>query len=69
MDTTNVSQILLLALPIAIIELGLMVYAVVDLARKWKTKNLSPVAWLLIIILINIIGPILYLLIGRTDEE
>jgi len=69
MDTSNIGQLLLLILPIVIIEFGLMIYAVIDLAKKWKTRNLSPIAWLLIIILINLIGPILYLLLGRTDEE
>jgi hypothetical protein len=69
MQTQNVSQILLLALPVAIIELGLMIYCVVDLARRWKVKTLTPVVWLLLIIIINLIGPILYLLLGRSDEE
>ena len=68
MQDANISQILILTAPIIIIELGLMIYAVIDLAKKWRTKNLSPLAWLLIIILFNLIGPILYLLIGRSEE-
>ena len=60
---------ILLLLPLIIIQLGLLLFAVIDLAKKKKTKNLSPTAWILIICLVNTIGPVLYLILGRADES
>ena len=54
-------------IPIIVLQLGLMIFALVDLARRAKTKGPKWV-WALIIILVNLIGPILYFIIGREDE-
>jgi hypothetical protein len=54
--------------PILLIQLGLLVWALYDLTRPTrKVKGDSKVVWALIIIFINIIGPILYFLVGRED--
>jgi hypothetical protein len=55
-------------IPILLIQLGLLVWALYDLTRPTrKVKGDSKVVWALIIIFINIIGPILYFLVGRED--
>ncbi len=55
-------------IPIVLIQLGLLVWALYDLTRPArKVKGDSKVVWALIIIFINIIGPILYFLVGRED--
>jgi hypothetical protein len=69
MDQTNVIDILKLVWPLAVIQLVVEIYAIVDLARRWKTKNLSPIVWLILILFVNLIGAVLYLIIGRSDEE
>ena len=53
--------------PLVIIELTLVVIALVDLIRRQEVKYLPKWGWALIIILINLIGPILYLIIGREE--
>jgi hypothetical protein len=55
--------------PLIVIELALQIYAIVDVIKKKKVKNLSIPIWIIIIILVGTIGPILYLLLGRTEEE
>ena len=44
-----------------------MIFALVDLIKREQVKG-SKVVWALVIILINIIGPIVYLIFGRKDE-
>ena len=61
---------LLLLLPIVLIELGLLVYALVDLLKpERRVVGGSKLAWALVIVLINVIGPLLYLIVGRREAE
>jgi len=55
-----------LLIPIALIQLALLVVALVDWARRERTKGPKWV-WLLVILFVNIIGPIIYLLAGREE--
>ncbi len=64
----NILEILTLVWPLILLQLGFQVYALVDLARTKKTKNLTPVIWVLIIIFGEIAGPIAYLLVGKVQE-
>jgi hypothetical protein len=54
-------------IPILLLQVGLMVFALVDLVRREQTRG-PKVVWAIVIVLVNIIGPVLYLLIGRGDE-
>ena len=59
---------LALLVPVVVIQLGLLVWALYDLTRPdRKVKGDSKIVWALIVIFINIIGPILYFLVGRED--
>ncbi len=56
-------------IPILVIQLGLLVWALYDLTRPGrKVKGDSKVVWALIIIFISFIGPILYFLVGREES-
>jgi len=57
-------------IPLAVIQIGLLIFALVDIARKRRTKTLSPLIWILIICLVSSsgIGAILYLILGRADS-
>ena len=50
--------------PIIIIQLILIIVAIIDLIRI-ETTNGPKWLWVLIILFINILGPILYFVIGR----
>ena len=56
-----------LLLPLLIIEIGLLVIALVDLIRRENVKHLPKWAWAVIIIVLNFIGPIAYLIVGREE--
>ena len=56
-----------LLLPLLIIEIGLLVIALVDLIRRENVKHLPKWAWAVIIIVVNFIGPIAYLIVGREE--
>jgi uncharacterized membrane protein YhaH (DUF805 family) len=53
-------------LPIFLIQVTLMVFALVDLVRREHTKG-PKWMWALIVIFINIIGPVVYLFVGREE--
>ncbi|MDR3552815.1 MAG: PLDc N-terminal domain-containing protein [Clostridia bacterium] len=55
-------------IPVAVLEVGLMVGALVHLLRRMKTRNLNVGAWAVIIVVFEIIGPVLYFLIGREED-
>ena len=63
------TQILLLLLPIVLIEIGLIVYALRDLLRpERRVRGDSKLMWGLLIVFISLLGPILYLTVGRQEE-
>lgn len=52
--------------PLIVLQLVLMIAALVDLLRRERTRGPKWV-WALIIVLVNMIGPIIYFLLGRED--
>lgn len=53
--------------PIIIIGLILVIIALVDLSRTEKTKG-PKWMWALIVIFLNLIGPIIYFIVGRRND-
>jgi hypothetical protein len=53
-------------IPILILQLGMMIFALLDLKRRQATKG-PKWAWVLVILLFSIIGPSVYLIVGRED--
>lgn len=63
-----ISKELILALiPVIVIQLSLQVFCIVNIIRK-GVANLNKAAWIVIVLLINFIGAILYLAIGRRKD-
>ncbi|OPL10780.1 MAG: hypothetical protein AVO34_09760 [Firmicutes bacterium ML8_F2] len=54
--------------PLLVLQILLMVWALVDLIRHKELKGFPRWAWVLIIVFINIFGPIIYLVFGRGEE-
>ena len=61
------SQTFLYILPLLAIQLVLDVIAVLDLAKRPKTRG-PKWMWLIIILLVATIGPIIYFVVGREEE-
>ena len=60
------SRLVLLLLPIFVIQIALMAFALVDLVRSQYTNG-PKWMWGIIIVVVNIIGPILYFVVGRRN--
>lgn len=63
----NPNQLLLILLPLLILQFILLVVALLDLIKRPETNGPKWV-WLLVIVLINLIGPVLYFVFGRTKR-
>ncbi|MBN2853110.1 MAG: PLDc_N domain-containing protein [Clostridia bacterium] len=64
----SISKELILALvPIIIIQLSLQIFCIISIVRK-GVANLNKAAWIAIVLLVNFIGAILYLAIGRRKD-
>ncbi len=61
-----IRQYLPFLIPILILQLGLMAVALVDLVRRERTKGPKWV-WAIIIVVVNLLGPILYFMLGRDE--
>jgi hypothetical protein len=61
-------EILPFLVPLIVLQLVLLVVALYDLTRpERRVKGDSKVVWALIIIFVNLIGPLIYFLFGRED--
>jgi len=60
-------KLLPLFIPIFIIQIILLVIAVLDWVKRPVTRG-PKWLWLVIIVFVNILGPILYFVVGRREE-
>ena len=65
----STGQILALLAPILVIQLGLMIAALYDLEKSERTvRGGSKLVWVLVIVFLNIVGPIVYFVAGRDES-
>jgi hypothetical protein len=67
MDISVLMKYIPLLIPVVVIELGLMIAALIDLIRREQTNGPKWI-WILVIVLVNFIGPIIYFIVGRKEE-
>jgi Phospholipase_D-nuclease N-terminal len=64
----STSQLLIL-LPLVLIELGLVVFSLLDLFKpERRVIGDNKLIWALVIVVVGTIGPIVYLLAGRKQN-
>jgi hypothetical protein len=69
MSDLSTLQIAALLAPIVVLQLGLMVAALIDLDRSdRRVRGGSKLVWALIVVFVNVIGPIVYFLAGREER-
>ena len=62
----RILQFLPYLIPILLLQLVLIVVALIDLARRERTRG-PKWLWALIIVFVNLIGPIIYFVVGREE--
>ena len=67
-DELDIGQLIPLIVPILLVELGLLAFALYDLLKRKRVRGGSKWVWGIIIVVVNIIGPIVYLLLGREED-
>ncbi|MGW4818253.1 PLD nuclease N-terminal domain-containing protein [Streptomyces sp. NPDC004227] len=55
--------------PLLVAELALLAHCLVDVARHRNTRHLPRWAWVLICLFVNPVGPIAYLVAGRSEDR
>jgi hypothetical protein len=61
-----INQYLPLLIPLILVQVGLMIYCLVDLVRRERVRG-PKWLWAIFIILGELIGPVVYLIVGRED--
>jgi hypothetical protein len=67
-DNLSVGQLIALLVPLVLVELGLLGFALYDLAKRKRVRGGSKLLWVIIIVLFEFFGPILYFVLGREEE-
>ncbi|MBF2398782.1 PLDc N-terminal domain-containing protein [Listeria marthii] len=63
MEKTQIALII----PVFLLYLALLLTAIIDLTKNWNTRK-NPIIWLVVIIVINVFGPIAYFIFGRKED-
>lgn len=66
-DNLNSYELIKLLLPLVIIQIGLIIFSIYRLMKD-KVRYLPKWAWLLIIVFGEILGCLIFLIIGREKE-
>lgn len=64
----STGQLIALAVPLALVQIGLMAAALYDLVKRERVKGGSKLLWGIVAVVLGIIGPILYFVLGREEE-
>ena len=64
----KIGEILLMFWPLLVLQLILAIAALLDIRKRKTVKHLPRVAWIVIIIVGEMLGPILYFAVGRGEE-
>ncbi len=62
----KVIQLLPFIIPLVLLQLILMIVALVDLSKREKTRG-PKWLWVIIVVIGELLGPILYFVIGREE--
>ena len=62
----KIRELIPLLIPIILLRFRLMVAALIDVIKREKTKGPKWV-WIVVIVLVNLFGPIIYFIAGRDE--
>ena len=67
-NNLNLGQLIALLIPLVLVELGLLAFALYDLVRRKRVRGGNKWVWGIIIVVVEIFGPVLYFVLGREEE-
>jgi len=67
-DNLNLGQLIALLIPLVLVELGLLAFALFDLVKRKRVRGGNKWVWGIIIVVVEFFGPILYFVLGREEE-
>ena len=65
----EIMKYLPLLIPIILIEMLLMITALIHVLRHKSYRFGNRIVWVILVVCLQIIGPILYFTLGRGEEE
>jgi hypothetical protein len=65
---SEILKLLPFLIPVILIQYGLMIFAIVQIIKN-EVNYLPKWGWILIVVLVNIIGSVVFLIIGRKKEK
>lgn len=69
MEQLNVLKDMLpVLIPVVLIQLTLLIIALMDLVKRQHVRGGNKIVWALVIVFISMIGPIVYLIVGRQEK-
>jgi len=63
----KIIEFLPIILPIILLHLTLVIISILNISKTKKVKHLTIPIWIIIILFLQIFGPICYLFVGRVD--
>ncbi|MEL7156425.1 MAG: PLDc N-terminal domain-containing protein [Actinomycetota bacterium] len=58
---------------LAILPLGLLIWALIDLLRRpswaWPASDQQQIVWVLVVLLVGLIGPIVYMVVAKPKLD
>jgi hypothetical protein len=67
-NNLNLGQLIALLIPLVLVELGLLAFALYDLIKRKRVRGGNKWVWGIIIVVVEFFGPILYFVLGREEE-
>ncbi len=68
-EIESLAKVLPYLIPLGALIATLLAVALVDLIRRRHVTGGNKIVWALVIVLIQVIGPVIYLMAGRKEEE
>lgn len=68
MTLPDIMEYLPIIIPLLLLQITLMITALLHLVKNDRLDRNNKIVWALVIIFVNLIGPILYLIFGRKED-
>ncbi|MFW6256586.1 MAG: PLDc N-terminal domain-containing protein [Bacillota bacterium] len=60
-------NVFLLIIPLLLLQIGLLIFALLDLSKREHVLGGNKLIWVLIILFFQVLGPLVYFVIGRKE--